>query len=197
MKRGDKTVFSEEVNATRFYATMLTSPSPFIAKDSMKLSSLSLISVGLLISGAALAHEYRAGDIHIDHPYARTSVPGQTSGGAYLTLKNKGKQADALISAQSPAAQSVEIHTMSMTADHVMRMREVSSIELKPQEKIVMQPSDGYHIMLLGLKKPLKAGDKLPLTLTFKKAGKVETSIFVEENNVKNTDVKQEEHHHH
>lgn len=86
---------------------------------------------------------------------------------------------------------------MSMTTDNVMRMREVSSIELKPQEKIVMQPGDGYHIMLLGLKAPLKAGDKLPLTLTFKKAGKVETSISVEENKAKKTDSKQEEHQHH
>ncbi|RBA25009.1 copper chaperone PCu(A)C [Herminiimonas fonticola] len=163
----------------------------------MNLRSLSFISAGLLICGSALAHEYRAGDILIAHPYARTTMPGQTSGGAYLTLENKGKQADALISAQSPAAQSVEIHSMSMTTDNVMRMREVGSIELKPQDKIVMQPGSGYHIMLLGLKAPLKAGDKLPLTLTFKKAGKVETSILVEENKAKNTETKQEEHQHH
>ena len=167
----------------------------------MNLRSRSLISIGslasLFISGAALAHDYRVGDIIIDHPYARSTMPGQTSGGAYLTLENKGKQSDALISAQSPAAQSVEIHTMSMTADNVMRMREVSSVELKPQEKIVMQPGDGYHIMLLGLKTPLKAGDKLPLTLTFKKAGKVETSISVEESKTKNTEAKQDEHKHH
>ena len=163
----------------------------------MNLRSLLFISAGLLICGTTLAHEYRAGDILIAHPYARATMPGQTSGGAYLTLENKGKQADALISAQSPAAQSVEIHSMSMTTDNVMRMREVGSIELKPQEKIVMQPGDGYHIMLLGLKAPLKAGDKLPLTLTFKKAGKVETSISVEENKAKNTETKQEEHQHH
>ena len=163
----------------------------------MNLRSLLFISAGLLICGTTLAHEYRAGDILIAHPYARATMPGQTSGGAYLTLENKGKQADALISAQSPAAQSVEIHSMSMTTDNVMRMREVGSIELKPQEKIVMQPGDGYHIMLLGLKAPLKAGDKLPLTLTFKKAGKVETSISVEENKAKNTEAKQEEHQHH
>ncbi len=170
----------------------------------MKLNSRSFISagsvvgllVGLSFSGFALAHDYRAGDIAVEHPYARATMPGQTSGGAYLTLENKGKQNDTLISAQSPAAQSVEIHTMSMTADHVMRMREVGSIELKPQEKIVMKPGDGYHIMLLGLKSPLKAGDKLPLTLTFKKGGKVEASISVEENNAKNTDAKIEKHEH-
>lgn len=170
----------------------------------MKLNSRSFISagsvVGLLIglsfSGVALAHDHRAGDISVEHSYARATMPGQTSGGAYLTLENKGKQNDTLISAQSPAAQSVEIHTMSMTADHVMRMREVGSIELKAQEKIVMKPGDGYHIMLLGLKAPLKAGDKLPLTLTFKKSGKVETSISIEESSAKNTDAKIEKHQH-
>lgn len=160
----------------------------------MNLRSLSFISCALLISSAAIAHDYRAGDIHIDHPYARATMPGQTSGATYLTLENKGKQSDILISAQSTVAKSVEIHTMSMTADHVMRMREVSSIELKPQEKVVMSPGDGYHIMLLGLKAPLKAGDKLPLTLTFKKAGKVETSISVEDSKTKEADAKQ--HHH-
>lgn len=163
----------------------------------MNLRVIPFISVSLLMCGLALAHDYRAGDIHIDHPYARATMPGQTSGSAYLTLENKGKQGDELISARSPAAQSVEIHTMSMTANHVMRMREVSGIELKPQEKIVMQPGDGYHLMLLGLKASLKAGDQLPLTLTFKKAGKVETSIYVEENKAKNADAKQAEHHHH
>ena len=173
----------------------------FKSRSFVSTSSLSglfgSLLVSLSISGAALAHEYRVGDIQINHPYARATVPGQTSGGAYMTLENKGKQADTLISAQSPAAQSAEIHSMTMTADHVMRMREVGSIELKPQEKIVMQPGDGYHIMLLGLKAPLKAGDKLPLTLTFRKAGKVETSISVEENKAKNTDTKKDEHQHH
>lgn len=168
----------------------------FISTTSL-LGLLISLAAGLSINSAALAHEYRAGDILIGHPYARATMPGQTSGGAYLTLENKGKQNDTLISVQSPAAQSAEIHTMSMTADHVMRMREVGSIELKPQEKIVMQPGDGYHIMLLGLKAPLKAGDKLPLTLTFKKAGKVEASISIEDNKAKNTDAKQEQHQHH
>jgi copper(I)-binding protein len=160
----------------------------------MNIRSLTFTCCTLLISSAALAHDYRAGDIHIDHPYARASVAGQTSGAAYLTLENKGRQNDSLIAAQSPAAQSVEIHTMSMTADHVMRMREVGSIELKAQEKIVMQPGDGYHIMLLGLKAPLKAGDKLPLTLTFKKAGKVETSVSVEDSKAKAPETKQHQH---
>lgn len=144
------------------------------------LRSITLFTTSTLLAASAFAHDYKAGDIYVDHPYARATVPGQTSGGAYITLENRGNGADALIAAQSPAAQSVEVHTMAMT-DNVMRMREVSAIDIKPKEKIVMQPGNGYHLMLIGLKAPLKAGDKLPLTLTFQKAGKVETSITVEE----------------
>jgi copper(I)-binding protein len=146
----------------------------------MNFRSITLFAASVLLAASAGAQEYKAGNMYVDHIYARATVPGQTSGGAYLTLENRGNSADALIAAQSSAAQSVEIHTMAMT-DNVMRMREVSAVDIKPKEKIAMQPGDGYHLMLIGLKAPLKTGDKLPLTLTFRKAGKVETSITVED----------------
>jgi copper(I)-binding protein len=134
----------------------------------------------LFINSVAIADDYHVGDVYINHPYARASVPGQISGAAYLTLENKGDRADTLISVQSPAVKAVEIHTMSMT-DNVMRMREVTHIELKPKEKLSMLPGSSYHIMLIGLTAPLKVGDKFPLILSFKKAGKIETSIVVED----------------
>jgi copper(I)-binding protein len=144
---------------------------------------LFLAAAVMLFSAGAIAHEYRIGDIYIGHPYARAGVPGQTSGGAYFSLENKSAGDDALLTAETPIAASVEIHSMSMD-NNVMRMREVSSIELRPGEKVTMQPGKGYHLMLLGLKAPLKAGDKLPLILHFRKAGKVQTSILVEDGNV-------------
>lgn len=143
-----------------------------------------LFSIGwiamLAVSASSLAHDYTAGDIRIDHPYARPTVAAQTAGGAYLSIENRGKQADQLVSASSPASKSAEIHTMSMHGN-VMKMREVPYIEIKPQQKIVMTPGHGYHIMLIGLKQALKPGDKFPLTLNFKHAGKVETQIIVED----------------
>ncbi|HEV7855677.1 MAG TPA: copper chaperone PCu(A)C [Herminiimonas sp.] len=147
----------------------------------MKARSL-LVTAVMLISTGAMAHEYRVGDIYIGHPYARASMPGQTSGGAYLSLENKSAGGDALVSVETPAAASVEIHTMSLE-NNVMRMREVAGIDLQPGAKITMTPGNGYHLMLLGLKTPLKAGDRVPLTLRFKKAGKVETMISVEDGN--------------
>lgn len=162
----------------------------------MNFRSITLFTASALLSASVGAHEYSAGDISIAHLYARATVPGQTSGGAYLTLENRGSNADSLVAAQSPAAQSVEIHTMAMTDNNVMRMREVGSVDIKPKEKIVMQPGDGYHLMLIGLKAPLKAGDKLPLTLTFRKAGKVETTINVEDGKLEKKTGADEHHHH-
>lgn len=134
----------------------------------------------LLMNTSLHARDALARELFVEHAYARSTVPGQTNGAAYLTIENKGKHADKLIAAASPAAESVQIHTMSM-AGNVMKMREVQTIELKPRAKITMNPGDGYHIMLIGLKQPLKRGEKFPLTLSFEKAGKVEVSVTVED----------------
>jgi copper(I)-binding protein len=68
---------------------------------------------------------------------------------------------------------------MEMVGD-IMKMREVDGIELKAGSKISMKPGGGYHIMLVGLKHPLIAGDKFMLTLYFEKAGKIEVVVHVE-----------------
>ncbi|HWW06412.1 copper chaperone PCu(A)C [Collimonas sp.] len=144
----------------------------------MSLRSVSLFFCALAISVSAYAHEYQLGSLHIDHPYARATVPGQPAGGAFLSIENSGKESDKLIGVSSLIAKSTEIHTMSMEGN-VMKMREVGEIELLPASKVDMTPGHGYHIMLIGLTQPLKAGDKFPLTLTFQKAGKIEVSVFV------------------
>ncbi|MEN3292103.1 MAG: periplasmic copper chaperone [Burkholderiales bacterium] len=136
------------------------------------------------VTAAATAHDYKAGELAIAHPYARATVPNQPTGAAYMTIENAGRNADKLIGASSPVAKAVQIHSMSMQGD-VMKMREVSNIELKPSTKTELKPGDGYHLMLIGLKQPLKPGDKFPITLNFEKAGKVEVSAWVEDKNAK------------
>lgn len=136
--------------------------------------------VGGALALAALsttAHSFKLGDIDIGHPYARPSVPGQQLGAGYLKLTNKGAD-DRLVSAASPAAASVEIHSMTMDGD-VMKMRQVEAINLPGGATVKLQPG-GYHLMLMGLKAPLKAGDKIPLTLKFEKAGEVVVTVNVE-----------------
>ncbi|MEO6921742.1 MAG: copper chaperone PCu(A)C [Collimonas sp.] len=144
----------------------------------MSLRSVSLFFCALAFSVSAHAHEYTLGAIHISHPYARATVPGQPSGGAFLRIENTGKEGDKLIGVSSPAAKSTEIHSMAMDGD-VMKMREVGEIALAPAATVDMKPGNGYHIMLIGLTQQLKAGDKFPLTLTFQKAGKIDVSVQV------------------
>jgi copper(I)-binding protein len=144
----------------------------------MSIRFPSLLLGAALVCSSAWAQEYHAGQILISHVFARATVPGQPSGAAYLTLENRGAQADRLLAAATPAASRTEIHTMIMDGN-LMKMREVQQVDLAPKATVDMTPGHGYHLMLLELKQPLKAGSTLPLTLTFEKAGKVEVSAPV------------------
>jgi periplasmic copper chaperone A len=125
----------------------------------------------------AQAHEFKLGAIAIGHPYARATVPGQPAGGGFLKLENQGG-ADRLLSASANVSRSVELHTMSMDGD-VMRMRQLDAIELPAGKTVELKPG-GLHIMFMGLKAPLKAGDSFPLKLKFEKAGEVTVEVKVE-----------------
>jgi copper(I)-binding protein len=145
----------------------------------------------MLSSTLALAHDFQVGSLKVDHPIARATVAGQTNGAAFMEIMNKGKAVDKLLSANSPIAETVEIHSMSMEGD-VMKMRAVESLELPAGSNVKLQHGQGYHIMLLGLKKPLTAGDKFPMTLQFEKAGKLKIVVHVEEKSAQHG----AEHHH-
>lgn len=145
----------------------------------MKFRQLIAGLATVVLASSAFAHEYTLGALHIDHPYARATAPGQPAAGAYIGLTNNGKTADKLVSATSPVAKTVEIHTMSME-DNVMKMRALENLEVKPGETIKMQPGSGPHIMLMGLQQTLKEGESVPVTLVFEKAGKIEVSVNVQ-----------------
>lgn len=144
----------------------------------MLLRSTFFLLPAVLASTLAIAQDYQLKDLRIANPYARPTAPHQPAGGAYLTIENRGKAADQLVAAASPVAKSVQIHTMTMDGN-VMKMREAGAIDIKPAAKIEMKPGAGHHLMLMGLRQPLKTGDKFPLVLTFEKAGKTEVSVTV------------------
>ena len=102
---------------------------------------------------------------------------GVTSSAAYVTVHNGGGGADRLLGASSPAARQVSIHD-SQNNGGVMRMRAAGAVPLAPNAAIAMRPG-GLHIMLMGLKAPLRPGTRLPLTLRFQKAGLVRASLPV------------------
>jgi copper(I)-binding protein len=126
------------------------------------------------------AHGARVGEIAIGHPYATPSIAGTSNGAAYLaSIENKGAAGDRLVRASTPIASRVEIHTMNVDAQGVMRMREIDGVALAPKEKVQMKPGLGLHLMLIGLKEPLKEDATFPMTLEFERAGKVEVKVIV------------------
>jgi periplasmic copper chaperone A len=117
-------------------------------------------------------------DLQILHAWARPTVAGQAAGGGFLTLRGAAA-ADRLVGAAAPAvAERVELHSMRMEGD-VMRMREVSAIDVPAGQTVELKPG-GLHLMFMGLKAPLKEGDSVPLTLRFEKAGEKTVQLRVQ-----------------
>ena len=135
------------------------------------------LAAALLASAPAMARDYTLKGLTIVNPNARATPPGARSGAAYLTIENHGYDNDELIGAASPIAASTELHTMRMQGD-VMRMRAVTSIGIPAGSTMSLAP-DGYHVMFVGLKKPLVAGEVVPLTLKFAKAGTIDVVVVV------------------
>ena len=130
----------------------------------------------LAASCPAHAHDYKAGELTIDHPMSRPSAA--RNGAVYMTIENKGAAPDRLVAASTPRAGKAELHTHIMDGD-IMRMRQVEAIDLPAGGKAELKPG-GFHVMLLGLTAPLKEGDRYTLTLEFQKAGKVPIEVWVE-----------------
>jgi hypothetical protein len=103
-------------------------------------------------------------------------VQGQAAGGGFLKITG-GAAGDRLIAGSTTVSSAVELHTMSMEGD-VMRMRQVPAIEVPAGGTVELKPG-GLHVMFMGLKQPLKAGDTFPLTLRFEKAGEVKVDVKV------------------
>jgi copper(I)-binding protein len=119
--------------------------------------------IGLLAALFISASVY-AGDIRIENAWARATAPGQDAASVDLTITSK--HAAAMVGVSSRVARTAQLHSM-VTEGGMMRMREVASIAL-PAGKTVNLGESGYHLMLTGLKAPLKEGETVPLTLSIK-----------------------------
>lgn len=142
------------------------------------------IAPAILIATAATAplaaqEVARVGSLTVSTPWTRETAPGQKVGGGFMIVGNRGTAPDRLIAATTPVAARVELHTMSM-AGGVMRMREVKDgLPVPARGKLELKPG-GYHLMLMGLKTPLKRGSTVPITLRFERAGDVTVRLKVE-----------------
>jgi len=142
----------------------------------MRIPAALALVVALMTGSALAADPVKVGALEIENPWVRPSTG--PNGAIYLEIDNKGNAPDRLVAASTTAANKAELHTHIMDGN-VARMRPVDGIEVTPGSATVLRPG-GLHIMLLGLKAPLKEGDTVALTLTFEKAGKVDLTVPVQ-----------------
>lgn len=146
------------------------------------------LAAAIFCAGAANAHEYEAGNIHIDHPWARALPPSAPTGAAYFVITNRGDAADRLLTVETPIAAYAELHE-HRHIDGLMKMQRVDGLELGAGDRVEFKPG-GYHAMLFNLKQPLIAGESFPMTLGFERAGTVEVTVKVTEQTPTATDAK-------
>jgi copper(I)-binding protein len=115
--------------------------------------------------------------ISVTQAWARATPPGADVGAVYLTIANKGGATDRLVSVTSPAAGSAMVH-QTVEENGVSTMRETDG-SIAPGTTLDMKPG-GSHIMLMGLKGPLKEGETVDVTLAFEKSGEVKTTAKVQ-----------------
>jgi periplasmic copper chaperone A len=132
-----------------------------------------------LLMAPAGAEEVKAGNLVITQAWSRATPGGAKIGSGYLTIENKGAAPDRLTGVSADVAGKVEVHEMAMN-NGVMTMRPLDGgLTIDPGKTVKLAPG-GYHLMMFDLKAPLKQGDKVPVTLEFEKAGKVNVSLDVQ-----------------
>lgn len=140
-----------------------------------RLAALAMLA---LAPSFAVARDITAGDLVIQHPWARATPNGAAIGGGYLVVVNKGATADRLLGGSFDASSGFELHAMSMDGA-VMKMRPTGPLEIPPGGRLTLDPS-ARHIMFTGLKRGLKKGETVDGALVFEHAGTVPVRFDVE-----------------
>jgi hypothetical protein len=114
--------------------------------------------------------------VKVDDAWVRATVAEQKATGAFMQLT--ASKAMKVVVVSSPVAAVVEIHEMKMIDSGVMQMRAVDALPLPAGQAVALKPGS-YHVMLMGLKAPIKAGDSVPLTLTVEGQDKQRSTVEV------------------
>ena len=145
----------------------------------LKLTFALSLTVAALFAAVAEAHEYKAGDLVIKHPWSRATVATAPVAGGYLSITNTGTQDDTLLSVSSEISDTVQLHEMSMDKD-VMKMGELKGGIAIPAGKTIVLAPMGKHVMFVKIKSHPKKGETFKGILTFAKAGNVPVDFKVE-----------------
>ncbi len=126
-----------------------------------------VLALLILLFGFALSKP----KIIVEDPWVRAVPPVSTMSAAFMKVRNAGDEDDYLIGARSEVSKITEIHTTVME-DGMMKMRRIHEVRVPAGGLVEFKPM-GKHIMLIDLKRPLKAGEKIRITLIFKKSGEI------------------------
>ncbi|WP_461831413.1 copper chaperone PCu(A)C [Aquifex sp.] len=124
-----------------------------------------------------VAFGFSAPKIVVKHPWIMEPPPGPNTTMMGMVIENQGDEADELLKVKTDVAKKVELHKTVMK-DNVAKMVPQHSVVIPPHSKVEFK-HHGYHVMLIGLKKLLKSGDKVRVELIFKKSGKIELEVPV------------------
>ncbi|WP_233124673.1 copper chaperone PCu(A)C [Agrobacterium vaccinii] len=138
-----------------------------------------LLGLVALMPTTSLAHDYKVGDLVINHPKIVETPPGAKVAAGYLTVVNNGSSDDRLVAIESTVIPKIEMHTSTVT-DGVARMTEMDGGMVLPAGKSVALGDAGTHAMFTDLTKQLKQGEKIEAVLVFEKAGRVPVVFNVE-----------------
>jgi len=135
---------------------------------------LFLITVlSVVAARTALAHSFKIGQIAIGHVWGLPSQSNETQ--VFVPISNRGSEADELVAARSPICTMIELRQNNRYDDPALK-----TVELPPGQPIAMRKA-ARHLRLIGLTKPLQAGDRFEMTLDFLKAGEVVVEVIVED----------------
>jgi copper(I)-binding protein len=133
-----------------------------------RLASL-LIAIVLALPAPAPAHSYKVGNVMVGHVWAQPTAGNSTE--AYVSLLNRAPQGDQLVSVLAPTAQSVAFVNPAN--------QRIGAVDLPPNRPVALKPG-ALRIVIVGLDRPVRVGDKIKLTLVFARAGSVQVEALVE-----------------
>ena len=144
-------------------------------KLALEIFAATALTIGAIL---ALTPGVLASDVIVKEAFARASaVPTAKAGTVYMTFTNKSSKADRLLSVTTAVSDSAKVHE-SIEKDGVATMKPVVALEIPADGTVELNPG-GLHIMLTGLKAPLKKGDMIMLELKFEQTGTVEVMVHV------------------
>jgi periplasmic copper chaperone A len=135
------------------------------------------LTLALVPAHPVLASDTRFGDIVIQSPWSRATPSGAKNGAVFLSIRNEGAEPDRLIGVDSAVASTVSLHGYEMNND-IMRMDHVQAIDLPAGAEVMLKPHS-FHVMLMGLQRPLIENESFPLTLVFERAGSVTVEVKI------------------